>query len=377
MAVDKQRIAQLEEKIRLMNEAHGEEKQELNTTIAQLENATTDQVGLAERLAKLELWMETKVSETEVLPRQAVVGSRHVSGESKGAPGTVEEDVAKGREQQITLTFGEVDTSPGSLERFISHYDLVDEINRERGARVWTKPSYRALMLRMALRGPAADYLEQEARMLSPWVKDDRGIIEQLRARYVQNAAVELHIIAFETASQGEGEPLGEYMVRLQRLIENAYTEYPAFIKQGRVVWQFLNGARDKDVREALIREGWMHDNKATKSYETILKIAEGVVNTKKASRATGRVNSSGNTAPVGNINSSQAQIETKSNYDNPGRGGRKTSFSGSNRGGRGTPRNWYCYCCKTTDHSGGWKQCPKFQREHPKWKQGDPAPVF
>lgn len=365
---DKQRIAQLEEKLRLLNEAHDDETQELSDKIDELEAD-----GLAERLAKLEQWVESRVVDQVKVPHNDQ-GSRQVSGDSGGGTGLfAQEDGTKGREQQITLTFGDNDTLPGSLERFISHYELVDEINRERVIRVWLKPSYRALMLRMALRGPAADYLEQEARMLSPWVKDDRKIIQHLRARYVQNSAVELHIIAFETAGQKEGEPLGEYMVRLQKLIENAYTEYPGFIKQGRVVWQFLNGAKDKDVREALIKEGWMLDSKNTKSYETILKIAEGVVNTKKAARATGKVGNPNSPIPAGSINSSQGQGEMRGNYSNPGRRNQRTSTSGGNR----VVRNWYCYCCKTTDHPGGWKQCPKFRREHPKWKQGDPAPVF
>ena len=92
-------------------------------------------------------------------------------------------------------------------------------------------------------------------------MKDDRKIIEMLRSRFIQNSVVELQIIAFKTASQKGGEPLAEYLVRLQKLIENAYTEYPEFVKTSRVVWHFLNGAKDKDVREALIREGWMHDS--------------------------------------------------------------------------------------------------------------------
>ena len=373
MSTDQQRVVQLEEKLKLLQDVHEEEKNEMKDKIAELEGG-----GLADRLAKLELWMENQTSLAAYPPNQTAGGSRHISGES-GRPLEIDDDgeTVKGREQQLTLTFGSEDTLPGSLERFLSHYELVNEINQERGVRVWTKPSYRALMLRMALRGPAADYLEQEARMLSPWVKDDILIIERLRARYVKNAAVELHIIAFETAAQKEGEPLGEYMVRLQKLIENAYTEHPAFIKQGRVVWQFLNGARDKDVRETLIKEGWMKDSKVPREYEEILKMAEAVVNTKKASRATGRLGSS--QSSVGNVNSIQVQPEGRTGQYNQARGSKKRSTSGGGRGGRNSNSsgNWYCYCCKTTEHSGGWKLCPKFRRENPHWKVGDPTPVF
>ena len=62
-----------------MNGTHEEEKVELNTTIAELEKGATDQSGLAERLEKLELLMETRVSErwdVNSLDR----GNRHVSG---------------------------------------------------------------------------------------------------------------------------------------------------------------------------------------------------------------------------------------------------------------------------------------------------------
>ena len=80
----------------------------------------------------------------------------------------------------------------------------------------------------MALRGPLAEFIEQEANMQSlKWVKDDEGILGKLRDRYIKNTAVELHIITFESASQKEGEPLAEYMTRLQKLIGDVYPEYP------------------------------------------------------------------------------------------------------------------------------------------------------
>ena len=194
-----------------------------------------------------------------------------------------------GREQQITVTFGDIETKPTTLERFISHYKVVNEINTERQVKVWKKPSYRVLTLRMALRGPPAEYIEQEANMQQEWVKDDAGILRKLRDRYIKNTAVELHIIAFESASQKEGEPLAEYMTRLQKLIGDAYSEYPKWVRKSRTVWQFLNGVRDKNVREELITKGWMKDGKDSKEYDEILKIAEGVINKKKVTKATGR----------------------------------------------------------------------------------------
>ena len=126
--------------------------------------------------------------------------------------------------------------------------------------------------------------------MQQEWVKDDAGILGKLRDRYIKNTAVELHIIAFESASQKEGEPLAEYMTQLQKLIGDAYPEYPEWVRESRTVWQFLNGARDKDVREELITKGWMKDGKDSKEYDEILKIAEGVINKKKVMKATGKV---------------------------------------------------------------------------------------
>ena len=88
----------------------------------------------------------------------------------------------------------------------------------------------------MALQGPPAEFIEQEANMQREWVKDDEGIMGKLRDRYIKNTAVELHIIAFESVSQKDGEPLAEYMTRLQKLIEDAYSEYPEWVRKSRTV---------------------------------------------------------------------------------------------------------------------------------------------
>ena len=380
----KRTILQMEEKMKMLQETHNEEKQELNDTIAQMKtdihSDDTEGDGLEDRLGRLEDMFKTVLlgGSIKTMGQNSGTGertteSRHVSGES--TEGEQGDDDSRGKEQNLSLTFGDIDTSPSSLERFISHYELVDEINRERNIRAWAKPSYRALMVRMAMRGPVADYLDQESKLLSPWVKDDQEIIARLRARYIKNSAVELHIISFETALQGDGEPLAEYMVRLQKLAHNAYTEYPEWIKQNRVVWQFLNGAKDRDVREAIIKEGWMINNKEAKNYEKVLKMAEQVVNTKKAAKATGRVGQT-----VGNINA-VTDSGPQRKRSNPFRGnhGTKLPNTGSGRGTSSSAGqvNWFCYCCKSTTHSGGWKDCPKFKTDFPNWKPGDPNPVF
>ena len=239
-----------------------------------------------------------------------------------------------GRELAITLTFGDIDTKPTTLGRFISHYKVVNEINTERQVKVWKKPSYRALTLRMVLRGSPAEFIEQEANMQQEWVKDDAGILGKLRERYIKNTAVELHIIAFESASQKEGEPLSEYMTRLQKLIIHAYPEYPEWVRKSRTVWQFLNGVRDKDVREELITKGWIKDGKDSKEYDEMLKLAEGVINKKKVTKATGKIGFENhiNTVVGKSRNTTPGYVKNKRTNNNTGQ---------QNPIGA----NWNCFC--------------------------------
>ena len=125
--------------------------------------------------------------------------SRYVSDESVTTMEETEPEMTMvnvgGREQAITLTFGDIDTKPTTLERFISQYKVLNEINTERQVKVWKKPFHRALTLRMALRGPPDEFIEQEPNMQREWVKDDKGILGKLSDRYVKNTTVELHII--------------------------------------------------------------------------------------------------------------------------------------------------------------------------------------
>ena len=247
-------LKEMETQMSLLRQAHDEERNELNNTISKLEANVKEEGDVENRLARLELSLSQSLESKGLLRG---TNSRYVSGESVTTMEGEEPEMTMvnvgSREQAITLTFGDIDTKLTTLERFISHYKVVNEINTERQVKVWKKPSYRALTLRMALRGPPAEFIEQEANMQREWVKDDEGILGKLRDRYIKNTAVELHIIAFESASQKEGEPLAEYMTRLQKLIGDAYPEYPEWVRKSRTVWQFLNGARDKDVRGPIL----------------------------------------------------------------------------------------------------------------------------
>ena len=358
-------LKNMEAQMNLLRQTHDEERKELNDTISTLEANVKERSDVENRLTRLELSLSQSLENKDVLRGTS---SRYVSGESDSTMEGAEQEMmvnVGGREQAITLTFGDTDTKPTTLERFISHYKVVNEINTERQVKVWKKPSYRALTLRMALRGPPAEFIEQEANMQQEWVKDDAGILGKLRDRYIKNTAVELHIIAFESASQKEGEPLAEYMTRLQKLIGDAYPEYPEWVRKSRTVWQFLNGARDKDVREELITKGWMKDGKDSKEYEEILKIAEGVMNKKKVTKATGKVGY-------------ENQVNTvvgRSRTTTPGyvRNRRINSNTGNSPPGA----NWNCFCCKTDEHPGGWRKCPQLGKLYPDWKQGDRPPIF
>ena len=390
----KARVKQLEQQMHMREESFKEERGEfeaareqlvsdrdllatdkagLQATVAQLQKDVEQQVTLEERLKHLEQLMlsqtVTKFGHTTIeTSSDQAGGSGNISTESvSNSMSQLVEGEAMGKEKSIELTFGD-DTSPHMLEKFIAHYSLVDRINNARGVRVWRKSEYRALMVRSALRGAASELVENaEQIMLSPWVKNDQEIIEQLKQRYITIAAIELRIIQFETASQIEGEPLGEYLTRLQRLMENAYSSHPQYIKQVRVVWQFLNGLRDKDVREALIKEKWMADGQRAKSYDEILKVAEAVVNTKQAAKATGRVGAPSGVASVrqGSVSGSRKSPKNKGRY----RGGNGSPYP-STSGGRDNS-NWNCWYCKRSDHEGGWRQCPVRRQKDPQWKPG------
>ena len=109
----------------LLNQTHTEEKGELNDTIQQLETGKKQHSEIEERLARL----ESSFSLGQGVNLMSGVPSRHVSGESGGMGCDMLEVGMGSREQPITLTFGDIDTTPTSLERFSSHYGVVNEIN--------------------------------------------------------------------------------------------------------------------------------------------------------------------------------------------------------------------------------------------------------
>ena len=174
--------------MKLLRQAHDEERKELNNTISTLEANVKEQSDVESRLTGLELSLSQSLENKDVLRGTS---NRYISGESDTMTEGAELEMTMvnvgGHEQAITLTFGDIDTKLTTLERFISHYKVVNEINTERQVKVWKKPSYRALTLWMALRGPPAEFIEQEANMQQEWVKDDAGILGNVRDRYIKN----------------------------------------------------------------------------------------------------------------------------------------------------------------------------------------------
>ena len=196
-----------------------------------------------------------------------------------------------GRPQQVplTLTFGD-DTSPASFRAFHAHYyTLVKEANVMRGVSVWSKPDYCAVMLRLELRGATASYVEQQVQLYADLGKNDTTILDRLSSRFITADAIEIRILRFEEAAQLPGEGLSDFMTRLQQLAGQAFAKEPADVVRKRVVWRFLDGIRDKEIRSQIIKEKWMENDETAKSFAAVMKIAESAQFNKSATSATGQ----------------------------------------------------------------------------------------
>ena len=298
-------------------------------------------------------------------------------GGSGGAP--VSSNVLPGgKECKINLTFGD-DTSPKALKLFIDHYELVKEQNLARNVTQWANAAFRARELRLQIREEPALWLAQEHTMLSPWMDDDDGIIGKLRERYSGTQSIELNIIAFEEMSQKENESLAQYMTRCQEAGYQAYGAFDAASRQQRIVWRFLSGIRDGDVRNAVIKEKWMASEREAKPAADVLKIAETAKLTKIATVAT-QVKGRDYTRKDGMVNAAREVVRKDGSVkDTTKKEGlinnvvdkRHGYEQGKKSAGNGS-RNFECHYCGTTNHYGGWKRCEKRLNENPKWKPGD-----
>lgn len=299
-------------------------------------------------------------------------------------------DPAPSRPQEVplTLTFGD-DTSPATYRAFNTHYNLVRDANIFRGVAVWQQPSYRAVMLRLQLRGPTATYVEQQAQLDAEWGKDDSKILDCLSARFITADAIEIRILHFEEAVQLPGEGLSDFMTRLQQLAGQAFAKEPTDIVRKRVIWRFLDGIRDKEVRLHIIKEKWMKDDETAKAYATVLKMAESALSTKNATFATGQMRvatGGGHTAQVvegqANDDATVATIhEPPRTIAAARRAVPPTTTAGMSRprsqgGSTAGQSTMECYYCSRA-HRGGWRSCYKRLRENPAWKPGSPRQDF
>lgn len=91
-------------------------------------------------------------------------------------------------------------------------------------------------------------------------------------------------------------------MTRLQQLAVQAFAKEPTDIVRKRVVWRFLDGIRDKEVRLHIVKERRVENDETAKSFAAVLRLAESSHSTKSATSATGQLKLpavSGETAQV------------------------------------------------------------------------------
>ena len=197
---------------------------------------------------------------------------------------------------------------------------------------MWKDASYRAGALRLVLTDEVAEFVDTEDSMSSSWVNDDVMIIERLKERYLKAECIELNILAFEEAKQLDSGSLAAFMTRLQTLVKNAFPRNPESIMRQRVIWRFLTGVRDADIKKGLISSKWMASQDERKPYSEILKAAESIQMTKVASQSlAGR----GNQRTVASVSGMSGGMRTG---DQP-RIGRCGGPRGGTLGRRGRPR--------------------------------------
>ena len=283
------------------------------------------------------------------------------------------------------------DVSPAAWRSFKDHFTLVRKANIARGVAVWQEKTYRSVELRLCLTWAPAEYIREEEAQDSKWVQDDEEILKRLEQRYVTTEAIEVRIIRFEEAKQGEEETLVDFLTLLQRLSGDAFASESTDIRRKRVVWRFLDGLIDRDVRERLIRECWMKDEANAKEYDDILKIAETARTSKEAAALTGNRHHLGGACAAAQFQTAAAaaapppppaarwqrgpgQLAPGQPSRPPGRPPAARSGqspaqqsgprAGAVRDARPVGRCFYC----GIPHQGGWYRCRRRLTEDPSW---------
>ena len=304
--------------------------QQITEKTNQVEQLETERVNLTEQLAELD---------TKLVKAQTELGA--LQGDT-----LVEVYDCRTGEERLDVTFGE-ELTPKSLKAFIAQYNLVKKVNMSKRIFLWDNESHRAHKVRLALRGEAAEYVNAEDSMQKEWTNDDVKVLEALKKRYLNTQSREVKIIEFESLKQEGSQTLSEYLTQVQQLVQIAYPNEPDETTRRRVVWTFLNGLRNVEIRAAIIKEGWVVNDEQTKDPEDILKIAESARQVTEAAKATGRrnggaVNRVAESEEQGSVALYQQQTNEK--------------------------RKMKCYYCQK-EHAGGWWYCEKRLREAPEWK--------
>ena len=120
------------------------------------------------------------------------------------------------------------------------------------------------------------------------WVLDDDAIIGKLKERWFNRDCIEMDILEFEEARQGDYETLAQFMQRVKGLGQRAFSEFDANGMHQRIVWRFLDGVKDKEIRGAIIRERWMKDRLDTTRSGRIGRLPYGWAGSKQGTRHRG-----------------------------------------------------------------------------------------
>lgn len=297
--------------------------------IQQLEN---EKGNLTEQLAEVDTQLNTAQAELDVL---------------QGGYKQVEDHIVrfdcKTGEERLDITFGE-DLTPKALKCFIAQYSLVKKVNMSKKIVLWDDSEHRAHKVRLALRGEAAEYVNAEDSMLKEWTNDDVMVLDALKKRYLNTQSREVKIIEFESLKQEGSQTLSEYLTQVQQLVQIAYPNEPEETTRRRVVWTFLNGLRNLEIRASIIKEGWVINDEKTKDPEEILKIAESARQVNEAAKATGK-RGTGAACYFGE----REEAGSVALYSQP------------------STRSMKCWYCKK-EHEGGWYTCKQRLRDAPEW---------
>jgi hypothetical protein len=283
-----------------------------------------------------------------------------------------------GREERIDASFGlDGDCSAVSLRRFIERYRVVRELNMKSRLTGWDSPKFRSGKLKLCMVGDPFDYISFESSMLHGWTDNDEEIIEKLMDKFMNLQAIELNMLTFEKAEQEGKESLGEYLMRLRRLVKEAYDGDSQSELDRKVAWKFVSGIQDRQIKKKLLENGWMKDRRSAKPLEELLRLAEVTKQTDDAVEVMDKHNGAGSV----NMFSEDTKIAAFNRFSSDRRtAGRVKSSSGESKNStdsRSSDRSYSsglalefieCWYCKKK-HRGGWFYCSQRKREEPEWR--------